>query len=42
MKTVLSLFCVALLAALLAGCGGEKDRGRNRDKDKPHAADKEK
>jgi hypothetical protein len=33
---------VVLLAVplLLAGCGGEKDKGRNRDKDRPRSTDK--
>ena len=34
---------VVLLAAVplfLAGCGGEKEKGRNRDKDRPQSADK--
>jgi hypothetical protein len=33
---------VVLLAAapLLAGCGGEKDKGKHKDKDRPQKADK--
>jgi hypothetical protein len=27
-------------APLLAGCGGEKDKGKNKDKDRPQATDK--
>jgi hypothetical protein len=35
MRRVLPLLCVALLAGLLSGCGGDRDKGINKDRDKP-------
>ncbi|MFO0844595.1 MAG: hypothetical protein U0797_19725 [Gemmataceae bacterium] len=33
---------VFLVAALLSGCGSEKDRNRNRDRDRPRGGESEK
>jgi hypothetical protein len=37
MKVWSALLGLALLAALACGCGGEKDRGKYQDMDKPRA-----
>jgi hypothetical protein len=37
MKKLLVLLLTALLASALAGCGGEKDKGKNKDLDKPQS-----
>jgi hypothetical protein len=31
-----------LITGLLSGCGGDRDRGINRDADRPRSADKQK
>jgi hypothetical protein len=41
MKRILGFF-VVILAFSVVGCGSEKDKGINKDKDKPKAAEKEK
>jgi hypothetical protein len=41
MKRVLALVLAAGLTAALAGCGGgDKDKGINKDRDKPRAGEK--
>jgi hypothetical protein len=37
MRRLTRLVAAVLLAALAAGCGSEKDRGVNRDRDRPRA-----
>jgi hypothetical protein len=37
MRRVTAVVLAAVLAALAAGCGGERDRGVNRDRDRPRA-----
>jgi len=41
-KTVNWLLAAVLLAGLALGCGGDKDKGINKDKDRPKMEDKEK
>jgi hypothetical protein len=42
MRRLLWLLGIALLTGVLSGCGGgEKDRGKFRDQDKPRSADKD-
>jgi hypothetical protein len=40
MKRFFCLLLCAFLTASLCGCGGDKERGINKDKDKPRAGDK--
>lgn len=40
MRPLLWLLAAVLLTTALAGCGSDADRGRERNKDKPQAADK--
>jgi hypothetical protein len=40
MKRFLCILLCACLAVGLCGCGGDKERGTNKDKDKPRASDK--
>jgi hypothetical protein len=40
MRKVLLCLLAALLFAPALGCGGDKDKGINSNKDKPRAADK--
>jgi hypothetical protein len=40
MKRWLYILLSVVLAVGLCGCGNEKERGMNKDKDKPRAADK--
>jgi hypothetical protein len=42
MRKVLFACCVLLLTLPLAGCTGDRDRGINKDRDKPRAATTEK
>jgi hypothetical protein len=39
MRQFLWMLAVLVLSAALAGCGSDKERGQNRDKDKPQAAE---
>jgi hypothetical protein len=41
MKTWSALVGGVVLAVLLCGCSGEKDRGKYQDQDKPRAADRD-
>ena len=41
MKRFLCILLCACLAVGLCGCGGDKERGTNKDKDKPRASDKQ-
>lgn len=38
-KLLIALLAIVLIVPLV-GCGGDKDKGINKDKDKPRAADK--
>jgi hypothetical protein len=38
MRRLTAVFLALVLAGLAAGCGGDKDRGVNRDRDRPRAA----
>jgi hypothetical protein len=38
MKRLLCVLLALILAAPLSGCGGDKDKGINKDKDKPRQA----
>jgi hypothetical protein len=40
MRRVLTALLAVLLALPAAGCGGERDKGINKDRDKPRAPDK--
>lgn len=42
MRTLVWLLIVLMLTVALVGCSSEKDRGKNRNYDKPQAADKDK
>ena len=42
MRRLLYLLTALLLTTVLVGCGSEKERGQNRNQDKPQASDKEK
>ncbi len=39
-KSILMVLTAVLLASLLTGCGGEKEKGVNSNKDRPKAADR--
>jgi hypothetical protein len=39
-RTLLLLLTAALLVSLGTGCGGDKEKGINRNKDRPKAADR--
>jgi hypothetical protein len=41
MRRALWLLAIVLLTGALTGCGGDKDKGKFRDQDKPRSADKE-
>ncbi len=38
MKRWLCILLAVVLAAVLPGCGGERDKGINKDRDKPRQA----
>jgi hypothetical protein len=40
MKRWLTILLAIVLAGGVAGCGGDKDKGANKDKDLPRAPDK--
>ncbi|HZY86391.1 MAG TPA: hypothetical protein VFE78_16275 [Gemmataceae bacterium] len=40
MKEFISLLLAALLTLSLAGCGNDKEKGTNKDRDMPRAGDK--
>jgi hypothetical protein len=40
-RVILSLLIVGFLAAAVVGCGSNKDKGINRDADKPKSAKKD-
>lgn len=42
MRRIVCLLTAMVLTTALVGCSGEKDRGQNRDLDKPKAGEKEK
>jgi hypothetical protein len=39
MKRIGALLTAALLLCLTVGCGSDKEKGQNRDKDKPRAGE---
>jgi hypothetical protein len=39
MRRFVWMLAVLLVSAALVGCGSDKDRGQNRDKDKPQATE---
>jgi hypothetical protein len=41
-KKTYFLLAALLVATLAVGCGGDKDKGINKDKDRPKLEDKEK
>jgi len=42
MKRLTRLLVILCLAGLLAGCGGEKEKGINKDRDQPRSGSGEK
>jgi hypothetical protein len=42
LKRLSVIVLAVLLAGFSAGCGGDKDKGINKNKDKPRAGDKDK
>jgi hypothetical protein len=39
MRKMLAMLMAALMLCLAAGCGSDKEKGQNRDKDKPRAGE---
>jgi hypothetical protein len=39
MRRLCAVLTATLLLCLTAGCGGDKEKGQNRDKDKPRAGE---
>jgi hypothetical protein len=40
MKRILAVLLAGALACALAGCGSDKDKGINKDRDKPRSGEK--